>query len=722
MTEEELEGLSPLGRAAVWYCENGFGIFPLKPKSKEPATVHGLNDWFDDPESAKELWGRNPNYNIGIVCGVPSHGLLVLDFDVSDTKNGIETLRTWQATNGDLPDTSIAITGSGGRHYLYRTSRTNIKPSANAQLGVDVRCDGSYIVAPPSIHPNGDQYEWWESPEDTPIATADDAVYDFLDHVQRNGGVDEDKPQQDHFELPERIKKGERDNTLARYGFSLRGMGYPDDMILAALDFANRERCVEPLDSRDVKRIARSVCKKGPGHDGEGTFVGDGPQAGKFGASSRGNFRRKGGAIDANALARFIMERNYAKHIDGALAIWNGQRWVFSKRAIEYITLQYANDATSNTRTEVVRYIEVTAESVQSVQMDSGFYVQFSNCTFDVLRSVIVEPTPDMYITATLPVELDMDAPYGVADRFLESISGGDEPTMKAMQEIIGVCMCCKRTISQSPMLIGRPTCGTSTASNGKSTFIDVLRAVLGDENTSSMDIASLGDRYGPADLAGKLANLGDDIPDGFLKGDELAMFKKLVTGSEIKAERKYHDPFSMRPVATMVFSMNAIPRLADTTDGVFRRLAFIPFRRTFRPTDPDFDPRIIDKLTTPESLKRFALLGLMALQDLLLDGRDRLTEIPDMVEAVEEVRIDNDIVRRWMFYENITPESLNGVMTDDAYKMFEDWCDESGERFVLTKSAFSKRILVTFTNLESMSARDTSSGKVRRMYRIKGF
>ena len=722
MTEEELEELSPLGRAAVWYCENGFAIFPLKPRSKEPATNHGLNDWFDDPESAKALWTRYPNYNIGIACGAPSHGLLVLDFDVGEDKNGIKTLRAWQASHGELPETSIALTGSGGRHYLYRTDRTNIRPSANVQLGVDVRCDGSYIVAPPSIHPNGDSYEWWESPEDTPIATADAQVYDFLDHVQRNGGVDESKPQSEHFELPDRIRKGERDNTLMRYGFSLRGKGYPDEMILAALDFANRERCVEPLDSRDVKRIARSVCKKGPGHDGEGSFLGDSQQVGKFGGDGAASFRNKNGSINANALARFIMERNHAQHIDGALAIWNGQRWVFSKRAIEYITLQYANDASSNIRTEVVKYIEVTAPSVQSVQMDRGFYIQFSNCTYDVMGERAVEPTPDMYITATLPTPLDMDAPYGDADRFLESISGGDGPTRQAMQEIIGVCMCCKRTISQSPMLIGRPTGGTSTASNGKSTFIDVLRAVLGDENTASMDIAALGDRYGPADLAGKLANLGDDIPDGFLKGDELAMFKKLVTGSEIKAERKYHDPFSMRPVATMVFSMNAIPRLADTTDGVFRRLAFIPFRRTFTPSDPDFDPHIIDKLTTPESLRRFAVLGLIALHDLLVDGRDRLTEIPDMVEAAEEVRIDNDIVRRWMFYENINDQTLNGVWTDDAYRLFSNWCEESGERFVLTKTAFSKRVLVTFSTLECAVLRDESTGKARRAYRIKGF
>ena len=230
MTEDELDGLSPLGRAAVWYCENGFAIFPLKPRSKEPATNHGLNDWFDDPESAKALWTRYPNYNIGIACGAPSHGLLVLDFDVGEDKNGIQTLRAWQASHGELPETSIALTGSGGRHYLYRTDRTNIRPSANVQLGVDVRCDGSYIVAPPSIHPNGDSYEWWESPEDTPIATADAQVYDFLDHVQRNGGVDESKPQSEHFELPDRIRKGERDNTLMRYGFSLRGKGYPDEM------------------------------------------------------------------------------------------------------------------------------------------------------------------------------------------------------------------------------------------------------------------------------------------------------------------------------------------------------------------------------------------------------------------------------------------------------------------------------------------------------------
>ena len=718
MTEEEMEGLSELGRAAVWYCEHGFGIFPIHPRTKKPAMVNGMNDWFNDPYSARDYWLKHPDHNIGGVCGTPSHGLLVLDLDVSKGKDGRATLKEWERVHGELPETAEAITGSGGRHLLFRTDRTNIRPSVNATLGVDVRCDGSYIVLPPSIHPNGERYEWWADPADVPIAVADANVYDFLDHVQRNGGTDEDKPQTDGFELPEVIKMGERDDTLYRYGCSLRTRGERDDVIQAMVEKANRDHCEKALSQRDIDRIVRQACKHGPGHDGEGTYKDDAPSIGAFGGASSGlSFRTSKGALIPNKLARLILQEHKARYIDGALAIWNGQRWVFSKKAIEYLCLEYADDAKAADRTEIVKYIEVKAPSVQSASMGHGYYVQFSNVTWDVANDCEVTPDPDMYITATLPVELDMDAPYGDADRFIESISGDDEATSRTMQEIIGACMCCKRVLSQSPMLIGRPNNGTSTASNGKSTYIDVLRAILGDENVSSMDIAALGDRFGPAELMGKLANLGDDIPDGFLHGQELSLFKKLVTGNEIKAERKYHEPFTFKPTATMVFSMNAMPRLADTTEGVFRRLAFIPFRRTFSPTDPDYDPNIIEKLTKPETLRRFAVLGIMALHDLLSEGRDTLTEIPDMVAAVEEVRTDNDVVKRWVFMENITAESINRRWVSDVYQEFIEWCKETHEKEV-SQRTFTKRILVTFVTLRSDVMRDKlTDGKLKRAF-----
>ena len=324
-----------------------------------------------------------------------------------------------------------------------------------------------------------------------------------------------------------------------------------------------------------------------------------------------------------------------------------------------------------------------------------------------------------MYITATLPIALDLDAKYGVADKFIESIADGDEPTMQAMMEVIGVCMCSKRVLSQSPMLIGRPTGGTSTAANGKSTFIEMIRALLGDENATAMDIASLGDKYGPAELTGKLANLGDDIPDEFLKGTELALFKKLVTGNKIKAERKYHDPFDFKPSATMVFSMNAMPRLADTTDGVFRRLAFVPFRRTFTPDNPDFDPDMGEKLAKTETLQRFAVLGLMALHDMVKDNRDRLTEISDMVAEVEEIRIDNSVVRRWLYEEEIGETDIDRVAIQDLYKTFTDWCDEAGEHYTLKRTSFTKEIRRVFGNASISVLLNPMTGKKERTFVI---
>ena len=712
---------------AVWYAENGFGVIPLLPRSKKPATKHGLNDWTDNPEDVRLIWERNPNYNIGIVTGTASHGLLVLDFDEDDEKgvHGFDTRDEWETLHGELPCSVVALTGRGGEHYLYRTDRTNIRPLANPEKGVDVRCEGSYIVAPPSIHPNGQPYAWEEgrSPLNRAVDSATAATYDFLDHIQRNGGVDEDKQRQpERFELPEVIRAGERNDVLFRYGCSLRSRGLPDDAINSMMRTANAERCTTPLTEGEMRQLIGQVCKFGPGHDGEGTYAGETIEGiGRPGGTSSGGggFRVKN-KIQPNLLARLIIEQDHACHIDGAPAVWTGRRWEMGRQAFERITLQHADDATTQCRNEVFTYIQAMAPQVTSNNgFDGGYYVQFADgVTYDVMRGEVVEPNPSMFIIGSLSVDYDPDAAPGPADDFLRSLAGGDEVIETVLCEIIGACMCSRRAVSQALFLIGRAGSGPEgAASNGKSTFINVLRALLGVDNFASMDVATMGQQFQAGSLVGKLANLGDDIPDGFLQSEQLAVFKKVVTGDTLHTDVKYGRPFEFRPAATMVFSMNAMPRLADTTDGVYRRLKFVSFMQRFAPGMPGYDPHMEEKMTRPENLRRLAIRGLMVLRALI--ERGQFTIIPAMEAELEQVRIDNDIVRRWLFEQNVTAEDLDGQWTDQAYADFRTWADAAGERYAVTQSNFTKKVLVQVATLRIVNTRERGANKRGRKFRI---
>lgn len=318
----ETPNLSELGQAAVWYCENGFAIIPLGTNGesrKHPILKNGLKGWFDDPDDARKLWTKNPSLNIGIVCGEPSYGLIVIDIDVDEEKDkdGYATLSEWERTYGELPETAIAITGSGGMHYLYRTSRSGIKPSVNRKLGIDIRAGGSYIVAPPSIHPNGRRYEWQDHPDDVPIAMANDTVYDLIDYVQNNGGEsdghDNSKKENGKFKLPDKIEEGERDITLFRYACHLRAIGRTEEEMLNAVLGANFTRCDPPMSIGEVRDKVRSACRYEPGEDAD-----DLPNVGRPGASANVTLatNSKGRVLQttANMLTAIKNDENLAGH------------------------------------------------------------------------------------------------------------------------------------------------------------------------------------------------------------------------------------------------------------------------------------------------------------------------------------------------------------------------------------------------------------------------
>lgn len=134
---------------------------------------HGLKDASTDSDVITRWWREAPWANIGVVTGAVSR-LAVLDVDV--VKGGDDSLFDIERDYGKLPETVMALTGSGGFHYLFAHpgGKTRIKNSVdNLGIGLDIRGDGGYIVVAPSLHISGRQYAWEESCKPLVAAIAD---------------------------------------------------------------------------------------------------------------------------------------------------------------------------------------------------------------------------------------------------------------------------------------------------------------------------------------------------------------------------------------------------------------------------------------------------------------------------------------------------------------------------------------------------------------------
>lgn len=243
---------------AIKYAEMGLAVFPVR-QNKTPYTPHGCKDAKTDIRAIKNWWKRYPDANIGIATGSISGGIVVIDIDIDEDKGvyGDESLNEWEKEHGELPETWRAITGRGGYHIYYR-SDDSIKNTTNLYPGVDIRGEGGYVIAPPSIHQNGNYYQWELDPNDVDIHFADQQVMDFIKGPNKKAKV---APQKAKFMLPDVIKSGARNDTLYRYGCSLQAKGYADDEILNKLEDANT-RCDIPLKDEELTTIYNSVLKK----------------------------------------------------------------------------------------------------------------------------------------------------------------------------------------------------------------------------------------------------------------------------------------------------------------------------------------------------------------------------------------------------------------------------------------------------------------------------
>lgn len=155
----------PLAFAAAAYASKGWPVLPLIPRAKNPANDGGLTNASTDLDEIETWWRRWPNANIGLRTG---DAFDVLDLDSREATDTLQRLIVLQALEDGLSISKYThpgpVQGTGkGWHLLF--APTGARNFANRYPGIDFRGQRGYIVAAPSIHPNGHQYSWMRDAE-----------------------------------------------------------------------------------------------------------------------------------------------------------------------------------------------------------------------------------------------------------------------------------------------------------------------------------------------------------------------------------------------------------------------------------------------------------------------------------------------------------------------------------------------------------------------------
>jgi len=259
---------------------------------------------------------------------------------------------------------------------------------------------------------------------------------------------------------------------------------------------------------------------------------------------------------------------------------------------------------------EVIAYIE--AATIRSIEDTPPHIIAVENGILDLETKKLSEFSPKYFILNTLPIKYNPKKKCPKILKFLSEVLY--EEDISIIQELAGYCLYREYPIHKGIMLIGE-------GANGKSTFMEVLRTMLNNDNVSTEPLQAFEtNRFSMVSLYGKLANIYPDLSDSSLKATGL--FKMLTGGDTITAEYKYRDRFCFKNYAKLIFSANKIPESPDDSAAFFRRWIIINFPNQFLPDNPKTDPNLLKKLTTPDEISGFFNWALEGLERLLKNGK----------------------------------------------------------------------------------------------------
>jgi P4 family phage/plasmid primase-like protien len=708
--------------AALEYVRHGFPVFPCK-LDKSPLTEHGFKDRTLDTDLVREWWTRWPDASIGVPTG-DSTGFIVVDED--PRHGGTESLAALTAEFGPLPDGPVARTGGGGRHFLLQYPGGLVSNTVGFRPGLDLRAEGGYIVVAPSPHPSGNCYAWEKSIFDTRLPFPPPWLLKVLEEKRSPTG------RQFPMGQDGRIPHGRHHDFIVSTAASLvsRIAGIDEGTLVRQLRAIVRES-LDDWETHEGELIpaARSAMLKfyrpapespsppsGPAGPGTTPVPGLPPTttrpespAASWGRDQKGAWPK---GAEAHAMKDELRRALLALPIPPEVPpLWNvvgegakeheePNRLAFVtalQKTYSFITLRDTGEVLlydrhgvynggalafmgewiemkhrERDRTATQRFV---AESVDSVKRSTYLERDSLNppgrlclnngvLDLDVSPRVKVDHSPDHHFVMRLPVDYDPDATCPNFLKFLSEVLP-QQDKQDVIQEMFGYCLRPGNPYKVAFFLMGE-------FDSGKSTLLEVLRGLLGDENTSTIALQSLADnRFASAGLFSKLANIYTDLSPRLIK--DVGLFKMLTGGSDhVPAEKKFQAPFAFVNPAKLIFSANALPAVPWGDDAFFRRWVTLEFGVQI-PQDrqvPFLESKLLEEAP---GILNWALAGL----DRLL-ARGRFPDTGSVEETRQRWRRLSDSLA-WFAEEVIIRERGSWVAKNEFYATYAEFCEDHG-------------------------------------------
>lgn len=381
-----------------------------------------------------------------------------------------------------------------------------------------------------------------------------------------------------------------------------------------------------------------------------------------------------------NEMGDLLINQQDACFVEGTPAIKVKGNYEYGQNAIYRAILNNRKDARGSYRKEVMDYLHLMAPNRR--QADPRF-IRFKNGVLDIDTGQLVDNPCDYLLLNEIPHNWNPKAKSELVGSTFCSIAQNNDAIVANLWEMFGLALYRGHDVSRMILLQG-------SGANGKSTLLDMLRHMLGEDNCFSLSVCDLGEKFQLVPTMGKLALIGDDISNDYVNGKACAVMKKFVTGDTVNDQYKGGATFQFKPYATLIYSCNEIPKFADGTYGFERRIHPIPLLARFTPSNAGFDPNLSEKLKE-EPCMEYALAKAI---EALCRCRANMSLTANVLskKMAQEIVNDNDSVRAFFDGTKSDVTSFVGKTNISVYSSYDSWCRDNGVE-PLGKSNFSKKL-----------------------------